>query len=330
MITKTVLSGQRTATATISEETRIVFSDKWNYFHVQNKGTGIIYVSMSAGATAGADGVIAVAAGETACTSHGYPTNDVYITSSTTTDEVQVMGKNDAISPFKPSKKGGGENLGNTLPNSTGMIHQYSSSNTAGVESGTWVDQIGTANFALANASIVDNAVRISGTSSYGVLNVAESAENTRYIIAKVVSMGTTNGSSYIILSTAHSFVSGGVLELGAVDNTNKLFIIGIDDAYNYSSTCSSQEYYVIALTRSATKVNVYINGVFLAQISTISNRANKWVINNRVFNAETVTSGYDATIDYMYIGIANTIHTATEIHENSNWLLKKFGLTNF
>ena len=110
MITKTVTSGQRSATANISEETRFIFSNKWEFYHVQNLGNGVAYVSMSAGATAGADGVIAVIAGGTACTMHNFPATDVYVTSSVTTDSIQIVGSNSAISPFKSGKKGGGTN----------------------------------------------------------------------------------------------------------------------------------------------------------------------------------------------------------------------------
>jgi hypothetical protein len=108
MITKTVTSGQRSATATISEETKFIFSDAWNFYHVQNLGTGVVHVSMSAGATAGADGTIAIPAGGTACTTHGYPANTVYVTSSDATSVVQVIGSNSAISPFKSAAGGGG------------------------------------------------------------------------------------------------------------------------------------------------------------------------------------------------------------------------------
>lgn len=224
----------------------------------------------------------------------------------------------------------GGEDLGNTLPNNTGMIHQYSSSNLTGVESGTWVDQIGAVNFNLANASIVDNAVRISGTTSYGVLNETEPALNTRYLIAKMVSMGTTSGLTYSMLGTAASNTVGGLVEIATLDSNNYISIIGYNTAYNYLTSVNGKEYFVITLTRSATKVRVYINGVFLSEISTTSARAEKWVINKRSTDGTPTTSGYNATMDLMYIGIANTIHTDTEIHENANWLLKKFGLINF
>lgn len=108
MITKTVTGGQRSATATISEETKFIFSDAWNFYHVQNLGEGVVRVSMSAGATAGADGTIAIPAGGAACTSHNYPANSVYITAENTSDAVQVIGSNTAISPFKSAQKGGG------------------------------------------------------------------------------------------------------------------------------------------------------------------------------------------------------------------------------
>lgn len=115
MITKTVTSGQRSATATISEETKFIFSDAWNYFHVQNLGSGTVYISMSAGTAAGADGVIAIPAGGTACTMHGYPVNDVYVT-STASDMVQIIGANSATLPFKFGSTGGGGGSSYILP----------------------------------------------------------------------------------------------------------------------------------------------------------------------------------------------------------------------
>ena len=118
MITKTVTSGQRSATATISEETRFIFSDAWSYFHVQNLGSGTVYISMSAGTAAGADGVIAIPAGGTACTMHGYPVNDVYVT-STASDMVQIIGANSAMLPFKQGSLGGGGGSSYILPKAT-------------------------------------------------------------------------------------------------------------------------------------------------------------------------------------------------------------------
>ncbi len=108
MITKTVSNGQRSATATISEETKFIFSDAWDYFHAQNLGSGIVYISMSQGAAAGNDGVIAIPAGGTACTSHGFSANTVYVTANNTTDVVQIIGSSSAISPFKSATGGGG------------------------------------------------------------------------------------------------------------------------------------------------------------------------------------------------------------------------------
>ena len=108
MITKTVTSGQRSATATISEETKFVFSGAWDYFHVQNLGPGIARISMSQGAAADDDGVIAIPEGGAACTSHGFPANTVYVTAIDTTDVVQIIGSSSAISPFKSAAGGGG------------------------------------------------------------------------------------------------------------------------------------------------------------------------------------------------------------------------------
>jgi len=108
MITKTVTSGQRSAQATISEETRFIFSDKWNFFHVQNMGTGNVYISMVAGKAGGDDGVITILPGCTACSSHSFPANAVYITAENATGSVQVVGSNSAFLPFK-SAAGGGE-----------------------------------------------------------------------------------------------------------------------------------------------------------------------------------------------------------------------------
>ena len=107
MITKTVTSGERSAAATISEETKFVFSDKWNFFHVQNMGTGNVYISMVAGKAGGDDGVIAIPSGGTACTMHNFPADSVYIL-STASDLVQVVGSNSAFPPFKLGGSGGG------------------------------------------------------------------------------------------------------------------------------------------------------------------------------------------------------------------------------
>lgn len=104
MITKTVTSGQRSATATISEETRFVFFDAWNFYHVHNMGTGNVYISMTEGKSGGDDGVITVLPGCSACSSHGFPANSVYITADNATDIVQVIGNNTAISPFKSAR----------------------------------------------------------------------------------------------------------------------------------------------------------------------------------------------------------------------------------
>lgn len=108
MITKSITSGERAATAVISEETRFLFSTEWNFFHVKNLGTDTVYISMTAGATAGADGVIAIPTGESACTAHGYTALSVYVTAAVATDKVQVIGSNIADSPFKGGSKGGG------------------------------------------------------------------------------------------------------------------------------------------------------------------------------------------------------------------------------
>ena len=118
MITKTVTSGQRSATATISEETRFVFSDKWNFFHVQNLGTGTVYIGMSAGVTAGNDGVIAIPSGGTACTMHNFPADSVYVL-STASDLVQVVGSNSAFPPFKLGGSGGGVTIDSALSDSS-------------------------------------------------------------------------------------------------------------------------------------------------------------------------------------------------------------------
>ena len=108
MITKTVTNGERTAQATISEETRFIFSDMWNFFHVQNMGTGTVYISMVEGKSGGDDGVITVLPGCTACSSHNFPANAVYITADTATDVIQVVGSNSAFLPFKSAQGGGG------------------------------------------------------------------------------------------------------------------------------------------------------------------------------------------------------------------------------
>ena len=118
MITKTVTSGQRSATATISEETRFVFSDKWNFFHVQNLGTGTVYIGMSAGVTAGNDGVIAIPSGGSACTMHNFAADSVYIL-STASDLVQVVGSNSAFPPFKLGGSGGGVTIDSALSDSS-------------------------------------------------------------------------------------------------------------------------------------------------------------------------------------------------------------------
>ena len=108
MITKTITSGQRSAQATISEETRFIFSDNWNFFHVQNMGTGNVYISMVAGKAGGDDGVITVLPGCSACSSHGFPANSVYITAVNATDTVQIIGSNSAFSPFKLARGSSG------------------------------------------------------------------------------------------------------------------------------------------------------------------------------------------------------------------------------
>lgn len=115
MITKTVTSGQRSAQATISEETKFIFSDAWNFYHVQNLGTGNVYISMTEGKSGGDDGVIAVIAGGSACTMHNFPATDVYVTSSATTDSVQIIGSNTAISPFKSARNSRNESRNETV-----------------------------------------------------------------------------------------------------------------------------------------------------------------------------------------------------------------------
>jgi len=104
MITKTVTSGERSAQAVISEETRFIFSNQWNFFHVQNMGTGNVYISMVAGKAGGDDGVITVLPGCSACSSHSFPANSVYITADNATDKVVVVGSSSAISPFKSAR----------------------------------------------------------------------------------------------------------------------------------------------------------------------------------------------------------------------------------
>ena len=122
MITKTVTSGQRSAQATISEETRFVFSDMWNFFHVQNMGAGNVYISMVAGKAGGDDGVITVLPGCSACSSHSFPANSVYITADNATDKVEVVGSNSAISPFKSGKKGGGTNTSDATATAADIV----------------------------------------------------------------------------------------------------------------------------------------------------------------------------------------------------------------
>ncbi len=122
MITKSITSGERAATAVISEETRFLFSTEWNFFHVKNLGTDTVYISMTAGATAGADGVIAIPTGESACTAHGYTALSVYVTAAVATDKVQVIGSNIADSPFKLGKKGGGINTSDATATATDIL----------------------------------------------------------------------------------------------------------------------------------------------------------------------------------------------------------------
>jgi len=122
MITKTVSSGERTAQATISEETRFIFSDMWNFFHVQNMGTGNVYISMVAGKAGGDDGVITVLPGCSACSSHSFPANSVYITADNATDKVEVVGSNAAVSPFKSGKKGGGTNTSDATATAADIV----------------------------------------------------------------------------------------------------------------------------------------------------------------------------------------------------------------
>jgi len=212
MITKTVTSGQRSATATISEETKFIFSDMWNYFHVQNLGTGTVYIGMSAGVTAGNDGVIAIPSGGTACTMHNFPADSVYIL-STASDLVQVVGSNSAFIPFKQGSSGGGGSayiLPKATANSLGGI-QAKAKTTENTEAAIGTDNkmyvyVPTALSELSNdenfiKNTVDNLVNYyNKTNSYSKTEINTLISNLNSLTTEiVVSLPTENISTSTI-----------------------------------------------------------------------------------------------------------------------------------
>lgn len=104
MITKTISSGQRSATVTISEETKFIFPNPWQAYHIKNLGTGNMYAALYAGAEHDGDGVTPILPGEVACTSHNSLADTVYITADNPTDKAFVMGKNSELLPFKSAR----------------------------------------------------------------------------------------------------------------------------------------------------------------------------------------------------------------------------------
>ena len=257
MITKTVTSGERSAQAVISEETRFIFSDKWNFFHVQNMGTGNVYISMVAGKAGGDDGVITVLPGCSACSSHSFPANSVYITADNATDVVEVVGSNTAISPFKPSVGGGDIDLSPYLKKADLDV----GGTNVLVNSG-WLNN--TTNWALysANEWSRDTTVQLNGCNSIKHSRAGLSADSLRTLTSANIPCryGETYTASVWLRTSDYTAIDG---------ITQPRLMINLRDS---AGVYISGYYAPLALTTNDTWIKRTISGIVnVANVAYIS-----------------------------------------------------------
>lgn len=110
-------------------EQEVRFSLKYPYFWCNNLSDTPVLMSKQSGIAEGADGVVIVPAGGTACTMHGYTDDVVYVSG---TGKVQVMGTYSAFNPFKvaPAAGSGGGSTGQNYITQMGYVTKGSSAKT--------------------------------------------------------------------------------------------------------------------------------------------------------------------------------------------------------
>lgn len=103
-------------------ETELHFAAGYGYFWARNDGGGTVLMSLSPNIEEGKDGVIAIPAGGSAGTMHGFAAsrNKLYLLG---TGKVQIMGTYSAHNPFKQARKGG--DITCTQHITDGLLMQY-------------------------------------------------------------------------------------------------------------------------------------------------------------------------------------------------------------
>lgn len=246
----------------------------------------------------------------------------------------------DAMAVLFAKRKKSKEKL---MPFDNGITNFYDCKK--GVTASAWKNQASARNDAVLTGATVtqDGALQVSGTSSsYGYFDAAVDGASSVciYAVFKAPKVGQINENRHIVGScfgSVSSYTAGAWLT-AAIDGYDAADTLGADLwGMGCGSSITCEDYHVVTVnkqfhqgTYNEYKVNLYIDGVFIAETSTF------YVGSGTKFGIGAVRDGDNAfaynsssmPVQIKMLAVGSEIHSAAQIAQNVAYLRQYYGLT--